>query len=71
MRSLAGVEPAWHAQDEAADQRARYPTPALFQRSTEPIPLFCSSHMIVILWIELIHALLKMVPEVLNWVEVW
>jgi hypothetical protein len=70
MRSLAGVDPAWHAQDQAPDQRAWYPTPALFQRSTKAIPLFYSSHIVVILWIESIHAPFKMVPEVLNRVEI-
>jgi hypothetical protein len=68
--SSAGVEPAWHAHNEAADQRAWYPTPAIFQRSTKAIPLFCSSYIIIILWIELIHAPFKMVPEVLNRVEI-
>jgi hypothetical protein len=47
--SSTGVEPAWHAHNEAADQRAWYPTPAIFQRSTKAIPLFYSSYIIVIL----------------------
>jgi hypothetical protein len=64
------MDPARHAHDEAPDQLAGYPTPTLFQRSTKAIPLFLSSHIIVVLWIEFIHAPFEMVPEVLNRVEI-
>jgi hypothetical protein len=71
MRLRAGVDSARHAHNERADQRARQGALALFQRSTKAILLFSSYTIIVVLWIEFVHALLESPPEVLNWVEVW
>jgi hypothetical protein len=45
--------------------------PALSQRLTKTIPFFLSFAVIVILGIEIVHALFEVPPEVLNGVEVW
>ena len=68
MRLFAGANTRWHTQDELAYETAWYTTPTLLQRFTKAIPLFLSSTIIIILWVEFVHALLKHSPEVLNWI---
>jgi hypothetical protein len=51
-------------------QLARYAAPTLLQSLTKTIPLFFSYTIVVILWIELVHALFEVPPEVLNRVEI-
>jgi hypothetical protein len=63
---LTGLYSARHTQDENPDELGWYGAPALLQRLTKATPLFLSCTIIIILCIELIHAFLKMLLEVLN-----
>jgi hypothetical protein len=53
------------------DHSPRDAPPAFSQRLTNTIPFFLSFAVIVILGIEVVHALSKVPPEVLNGVKVW
>jgi hypothetical protein len=70
LRFSAGRYTARHAEDERAYELARYAAPTLLQSLTKTIPLFFSYTIVVILWIELVHALFEVPPEVLNRVEI-
>ena len=71
MRFPACSHSSWHAHDEVFDQWTRYTPPAFFQSLTKALPLLFSHTVVVVLWIEFVHALLEMPPKVLNRVEVW
>jgi hypothetical protein len=53
------------------DHSPRDAPPAVSQCLTKPIPFFLSFAVIVILGIEMVHALFRAPPEVLNRVKVW
>ena len=59
-----------HAHDEALDKFPRYGTPTLFQGLTKTTPLFLSFATVVILWVELLYALLEVPADMFNWFEV-
>jgi hypothetical protein len=52
------------------NQSGWYALPALFQRFTKALSLLLSHTVVIVLWVELVHALLEVPPEVLNWVEI-
>jgi hypothetical protein len=62
---------AWHRHDEGADQAAGDGPLALFQRVAEPILLFFCPCDVVVLRVLSKYKLLKVLLEVLDWVEVW
>ena len=64
LRLSASAYAARHAHDESLDQCTWYATPALFQSLTKAILVFLSVGVFVVLWVELVHALLEDPPEV-------
>jgi hypothetical protein len=69
-RSSACSHAPWHTHDEVLNECTRYAPPALFQDLTKAIPLYFNYTVVVVLWVEFVHAPLEVPPEVLNWIKV-